>query len=79
MSALFKTSQEAFIGKHITSRLEDDGYKPFEISKAVEHAINFYRSNARFARGKVFDECLTRARQLLAPKASKRTTKAKAK
>lgn len=76
MSALFKTSQEAFIGKHITSRLEDDGYKPFEIIKAVEHAINFYRSNARFARGKVFDECLTRARQLLAPV---KTTKAKRK
>lgn len=67
MSTLFKTSQEAFIGKNITTKLEGDGYKPLEISRAVEHAINFYRSNARFTRGKVFDDCLTRARQLLTP------------
>ncbi|HFQ4959232.1 TPA: hypothetical protein ACGUPM_002685 [Vibrio vulnificus] len=71
----FNNSQEAFIAKHMEAKLAADGFNSFEINRAVEHGITFYRTNARFARGKVFDECLARARQLLAP--SKKSKKKK--
>lgn len=74
-----RNSQEAFIGKHITQALENDGHEASDILRAVQRGIDHYRSSAGFARGKVFDECLARAKQMLAPTKSKRQTKSKTK
>ncbi|WP_417507715.1 hypothetical protein [Marinomonas gallaica] len=80
MSTLtYRNSQEAFIGKHITSLLEQDGHEELDIKRAVERGIDHYRTSAGFARGKVFDECLVRAKLMLSPKKPKRTSKSKAK
>lgn len=79
LSIDFRNNQEAFIGKHIAQQLEQDGHEAPDIRRAVQHAINFYRNTAGFARGKVFDECLARAKQMLSPSKPKRSKKAKAK
>ncbi|MCX8871554.1 hypothetical protein NOK74_05090 [Vibrio parahaemolyticus] len=80
MSTLtYRNSQEAFIGKHIASQLEQDGHEATDIHRAVERGIDHYRTSAGFARGKVFDECLARAKQILSPKKQKRTSKSKTK
>lgn len=75
----YRNRQEAFIGKHIAQKLEQDGHEATDIRRAVQHAINFYRNTAGFARGKVFDECLARAKQMLSPSKPKRSKKAKTK
>ncbi|MBS9974358.1 hypothetical protein ACRTDY_04680 [Vibrio alginolyticus] len=75
----YRNSQEAFIGKHITSLLEQDGHEELDVKRAVERGIVHYRNTAGFAKGKVFDECLARAKQMLSPKKPKRTRKSKIK
>ncbi|ELA7356078.1 hypothetical protein Q9X91_002703 [Vibrio alginolyticus] len=75
----YRNSQEAFIGKHITSLLEQDGHEELDIKRAVERGIDHYRNTAGFAKGKVFDECLARDKQMLSPKKPKRTRKSKIK
>ncbi len=75
----YRNSQEAFIGKNITQILEKEGHGSTDIRQAVQRGIDHYRNSAGFARGKVFDECLARAKQMLAPKKAKRSAKSKAK
>ncbi|MBU2897713.1 hypothetical protein [Vibrio hepatarius] len=77
LSISFRNNQEAFIGKHIAQELEQDGHEASDIRRAVQHAINFYRNTAGFALGKVFDECLARAKKMLVPSRTKRAKKAK--
>ncbi|HDU8571243.1 hypothetical protein [Vibrio alginolyticus] len=80
MSTLtYRNSQEAFIAKHMTTALENDGHEELDIKRAVERGINHYRNTAGFAKGKVFDECLARAKQMLSPSKPKRTRKSKTK
>lgn len=66
-SITYKTSQEAFIAKNLKTKLIEDGYHQTQINRAIQHAITFYRSSASFRRGKVFDECLKKARTFLSP------------
>ncbi|WP_158161185.1 hypothetical protein [Grimontia hollisae] len=62
-----RTNQEAFIVKNIAQILETEGYPPQEVDRGCNEALRFYRTTASFARGKVFDSCLTKARVLLQP------------
>ncbi|GAB3528561.1 hypothetical protein [Photobacterium alginatilyticum] len=72
-------SIEAFIVKNIDKKLQEEGYPPEEIDRGINEALRFYRNTASFAKGKVFDSCLTKARHLIKPnkKAASRSKKSK--
>lgn len=74
-----QNSIEAFIVKHIDKQLQSEGYLPEEIDRGINEALRFYRSTATFTKGKVFDDCLTKARTLIKPnkKAATRGKKVK--
>lgn len=62
-----KNSIEAFIVKNIDEQLQTEGYPPEEIDRGINEALRFYRTTATFAKGKVYDSCLTKARELIKP------------
>lgn len=73
----YQNSQEAFIGKHIHADLQTDGYETSDINRGIQEALRFYRTTCTFTKGRVFDSCLAKARNLLKP-IKKPTKKGKA-
>ncbi len=64
---IFKNNHEAFIGKHIHAALQSEGYDAPDINRGIQEAIRFYRTTCTFTKGRVFDSCLAKAKQLLKP------------
>ena len=63
----YRNTQEEFIGKHIQATLQTDGYETSDINRGIQEALRFYRTTCTFTKGRVFDSCLTKARNLLKP------------
>lgn len=59
-----RNAHEAFICKHISNQLLNEGYPTPEVKRATSEALRFYRSTAKFAQNKVFDGCLSKARAI---------------
>ncbi|PWI34868.1 hypothetical protein DI392_00885 [Vibrio albus] len=58
---------ESFILKQVEAQLTADGYSPNEVIRGGVEAIKHYRTSGSMGKGKVFDSCLAKAKQLLSP------------
>jgi len=51
-----------FIEVNVKSSLEREGFSGYVSSNCDREAVRHYKRQASFSKGKVFDECLKRAR-----------------
>ncbi len=51
-----------FIRKNVQAELEKEGFTSYVASQCSREAASHYGRQAQFQKGKVFDECLKRAR-----------------